>query len=282
MPTSAHRLPRSVSFDPEAVRAFERSRWERAAAAYCSTFAGATQPFIDALLDAAHVGGGVRVLDIACGPGFVASHARMRGAAATGLDFSPAMLAVAMWRDRAIRFAEGDAEALPCADGEFDAVVSNFGIHHVPRPRLALSEAHRVLRAGGRVAFSFWAEPGENIAWKLLFDAIARHGDPAASQAPAPGGGFGTVAQCASALRQAGFAECTTELVRTTWRRADAQDLVAALQAGTARMAAMIDAQPVAAMPAILADIDENAARYRDAEGIAVPIAAVIAAGVKP
>jgi SAM-dependent methyltransferase len=271
-----------VPFDPESVRAFEHARWERAAASYCSTFAGATRPFIDVLLDAARVGRGTRLLDIACGPGLVASRAAMRGGAATGLDFSPAMLAVAKARDGVVRFDQDDAEALPYADGVFDAAVSNFGIHHVPRPQLALLKAHRVLRSGGRVAFSFWADPGENIAWKLLFDAIRRHGDPAASQAPAPGGGFGSAAQCAYALRQAGFAECTTELVRAIWHHAGAAELVTALQSGTARMAAVIEAQHPSAMPAIVADIDEHAERFRDADGIAVPIAAVIAAGVKP
>ena len=164
-------------FDPEAVRNFEHSRWERAAPSYEATFAGATTPFIDALLDAAGVGRGVPVLDIACGPGLAASRAATRGAMATGLIFSPAMLAIARARDGAIRFDEGDAEALPYTGDRFDAVVSNFGIHHVPRPALALREAHRVLRAGGRAAFSFWAEPSENVAWKLLFDAIARHGE---------------------------------------------------------------------------------------------------------
>jgi SAM-dependent methyltransferase len=270
-----------MTFDPEAVRSFEYSRWQRAADAYESTFAGATRPFIDGLLDAARVAHGVRVLDIACGPGFVASHATMRGAGATGLDFSPAMLAVARSRNEAISFDQGDAESLPCADGEFDAVVSNFGIHHVPRPTLALREAHRVLRSGGHVAFSFWAGLNENIAWKLLFDAIARHGDPAASQAPPPGGGFNSAGQCADALRDVGFVECATELVRATWHHPNARDLVAALQSGTARMAAMIEAQRPAAMPAIVADIDRCAEAYRDSDGIAVPIAAVIAAGVK-
>jgi SAM-dependent methyltransferase len=270
-----------MPFDPEAVRDFEHGRWQRAASVYCSTFATATQPFIDALLDAAHVGRGVQVLDVACGPGIVTSRAGSRGAAATGLDFSTAMLAVARARDGGVRFDEGDAEALPYAEHAFDAVVSNFGIHHVPRPAFALGEAHRVLRVGGRVAFSFWAEPGENIAWKLLFDAIGRHGDPAASQAPSPGGGFGTAAQCADALREVGFADCTTQLVRATWRHTNAEAMVAALQAGTARMAAMIESQPATAMPAIIADIEANAARYRDADGIAVPIAAVIAAGAR-
>jgi SAM-dependent methyltransferase len=270
-----------MPFDPEAVRDFEHGRWQRAASVYGSTFATATQPFIDALLDAAGVGRGVRVLDVACGPGIVTSRAASRGAAATGLDFSTAMLAVARARDGAIRFDEADAEALPYADAAYDAVVSNFGIHHVPRPALALAEAHRVLRPGGRVAFSFWAEPSENIAWKLLFDAIARHGDPAAARLPPPGGGFGPAAQCTDALRQAGFADCTTRLVRAKWRHADGRALVAALQAGTARMAAMIEAQPKAAMPAIIRDIEQGAAEYRDAAGIAVPTAAVIASGTR-
>ena len=273
--------PLEIGFDPEAVRAFEHARWEAAAAVYGATFAGATRPFIDPLLDAARVGHGLRLLDIACGPGFVAARACVRGAAATGLDFSPAMLGLARAHDGAIRFDQGDAEALPYADGVFDAAVSNFGIHHVPRPKLALREAYRVLRDGGRVAFSFWAEPRENIAWKLVFDAIARHGDPAASPAPAPGGGFGTAAQCEDALRQAGFSKCATTLARGTWKHANAQALVAALQSGTARMAAMIEAQRASAMPAIVADIDEAAEIYRDAGGIVVPIAAVIASGVK-
>ncbi len=270
-----------ASFDPAAVRAFEHARWERAATKYGSTFANATRPFIDALLDAAGVARGVRLLDIACGPGFVTSQAQVRGATAIGLDFSPAMLAVARARDGAIRFEQGDAEALPYADAAFDAVVSNFGIHHVPQPALALREAHRVLCSGGHVAFSFWADPSENVAWRLLFDAIKRHGDPAASPAPPPGGGFSTAAQCADALGHAGFADCTTELVRTTWRHPDAHSLVAALQAGTARMAAMIEAQSPGAMPEIAADIEAQAAVYRDADGIALPIAAVIARGVK-
>jgi SAM-dependent methyltransferase len=271
----------ATTFDPKAVRAFEHARWQRAAGVYGATFAAATAPFVEALLDAAQVARGTRLLDIACGPGLVASSGRARGAAACGLDFSPAMLAIARARDAAVRFDDGDAEALPYADAAFDAAVANFGIHHVPRPLFALREAHRVLREGGRVAFSFWAEPSENIAWKLVFDAVARHGDRAAALAPAPGGGFGTEAQCADALAEAGFVECTTRLVCATWQHRDALALVAALQAGTARMAAMLEAQQPDAMDAIVGDIAANANGYRNAIGIAVPIAAVIASGVR-
>jgi SAM-dependent methyltransferase len=267
-------------FDPEAVRAFEHSRWQRAACAYESSFATATSQFIDPLLDASGARIGSELLDICCGPGLVGSHAMMRGAIARGLDFSPAMLKLA--RARGIAADEGDAEALPYADSIFDVVVSNFGIHHVPRPVLALRESYRVLRSGGRVAFSFWADQNDNIAWKLLFDAIARHGNPSASDAPAPGGSFRGAEQCAEALSTAGFTDCSTQLVRSYWRHADAHALVKALQTGTARMAAMIEAQDPAAMPAIIADIEASAAPYRMARGLALPIAAVIATGAKP
>jgi SAM-dependent methyltransferase len=270
-----------VTFDPDLVRAFEHARWQQAAAVYTDTFAGATRPFIEPLLDAAGVTPGTILLDVACGPGLVASRALARGASARGLDFSSAMLAVARAREPSIQFDEGDAETLPYADATFDAVVANFGIHHVPYPGRVLRETHRVLRSGGRVAFSFWAAPADNIAWKLVFDAVARHGDRDAAQAPAPGGGFGTSAQCADALREAGFVDCATRLVRATWSHPDAAALLAALRAGTARMAAMLEAQHPEAQRAVVADVAENAHRFRDAVGLSVPIAAVIASGMK-
>jgi SAM-dependent methyltransferase len=270
-----------MTFDPEAVRAFEHAGWERAAALYAGTFAVATRPFIPALLDAAGMTHGRVVLDIACGPGFVTAAAAVRRACVRGLDFSAAMLTEARARHPALPFDQGDAEALPYDGGTFDAVVSNFGIHHVPRPALALREAHRVLRPGGRFAFTVWAAPSENIGWKLLFDAIARCGDPGASDAPEPGGGLGAPAACRDALATAGFGAIETRPVTAVWRHPDSASLVGALRAGTARMAALINAQDPAAMPAILADIGRASAPYRDGGGLAVPIAAVVASGVR-
>jgi SAM-dependent methyltransferase len=270
-----------MRFDPEAVRAFEYARWQRAAGVYGATFASATSPFVETLLDVALVTRGTRLLDIACGYGDLASSGRKRGALAWGLDFSPAMLAVARAQAHSVCFNEADAEALPYADAAFDAVVANFGIHHVARPFLALREAHRVLCVDGRVAFSFWADPGENIAWKLVFDAITRHGDRSAAMAPVPGGGFATAELCADALRAVGFAGCCTRLVHASWQHRSAEGLIAALTAGTARMAALLEAQRPEAMAAIITDIAANAECFRNADGIALPIAAVIASGHK-
>jgi SAM-dependent methyltransferase len=282
-----------MPFDPEAVREFERAGWDRAAAAYENSFATATRQFIEPLLDAASIGAGARVLDLCCGPGFVAAAARERGAVVSGLDFSTAMLTEARARFPAIAFEHGDAEAPPHAGASFDAVVSNFGIHHVPRPALALAGVYRILRPGGKFAFSIWAEHDENIAWKLVFDAIGGHGDPRASTAPPPGGSF-AAADYARAMTGAGFDGIAARVVRGTWRHDDGAGLLAALRAGTARMAAMIDAQPKSAMPAILAALEAAAAPWRVPNGpraersgsagqhLAVPIACVVIAGTRP
>jgi SAM-dependent methyltransferase len=271
------------TFDPDAIRVFEHAGWQQAAATYEASFATATRCFVPALLDAGEVKAGHVVLDVASGSGVVTAAAQARGAAARGVDFSPAMLGVARRRHPDVCFDEGDAESLPYQDGAFDRVVSNFGIHHVPRPIAALQEAYRVLRPrGGVAAFTIWASPEENIAWKLVFDAIQRHGDMAASDAPVPGGGFRTPADCEAALHHAGFSGIGHARLDAVWHHANAEALLAALRNGTARMAALIKAQSNAAMAAIVDDIEKSAAVYSQGDMLVIPIASYVTHGRRP
>jgi ubiquinone/menaquinone biosynthesis C-methylase UbiE len=91
------------------------------------------------------------VLDVACGTGVVAVTAARAGARVKGLDLSPVLLEDA--RKNAaiigapIEFREGDVEALPYQDGEFDVVLSQFGHMFAPRPDVAVRE---MLRPGRR------------------------------------------------------------------------------------------------------------------------------------
>ena len=271
-----------MSFDPEAVRAFEHAGWQKAAPAYRATFAAASERFVDPLLDVAEIAAQTQLLDLCCGPGIVTGVAASRGAEASGVDFSPAMLAEARAAYPALHFHEGDAEDLPLADASFDAVVSNFGIHHVPRPERALAEAFRVLRPGGRLAVTNWAAPAENIAWQLLFDAVRLHGDPRAAQAPPSGGGLDSIEIVLRLLHEAGFAEATAEIVRREWRLAHPGDLIAVFRRGTVRTAALIDAQRPAALLAVEAEIARRAAAYRRDGWYCIPIAAILGRGVKP
>lgn len=269
-----------MSFEPEAVRTFEHAGWQRAASGYRSSFAHATARYIEPLVEAAEISPGIHVLDVACGPGDLAAAASARGAIGHGLDFSAEMVGIARSAHPEIVVTEGDAENLPYPDSTFHAVVSSFGIHHVPRPEIALAESWRVLKPGGRVAFTVWATPEENTAWSLVFDAVDRHGDRSASKAPPPGA-LNRIEHCVQVLEGAAFVDSSAEIVRSEWLLRDGRALLAALAAGTARMAALLAAQEPSAIAAIADDVNSQAERFRRGETLAIPIAAVLARGRK-
>jgi len=107
-------------------------------------------------LAAARLEPGMRVLDVACGPGIVACAAALRGGHVTGIDITPAMLDQARERQRALKLDNlewrlGDASRLPFADGSFDVVLTRYSFHHMTDPGAALREMKRVCRKGGRV-----------------------------------------------------------------------------------------------------------------------------------
>jgi ubiquinone/menaquinone biosynthesis C-methylase UbiE len=106
--------------------------------------------------EAARVVPGSRVLDVACGPGLVALALAEAAGHVTGLDLTPAMLDKARELQRQRGLANlswdlGRADALPYADGSFDAVVTRFSFHHLTDPARALAEMVRACRPGGRV-----------------------------------------------------------------------------------------------------------------------------------
>jgi ubiquinone/menaquinone biosynthesis C-methylase UbiE len=104
---------------------------------------------------AAGVQSGDRVLDVACGTGALTlAAAEQAGPAGSvvGLDANPEMLAVARRKRAQIEWLDGKAEALPLPDGDFDAVVSQFGFMFFEDKPKALGEMMRVLRPGGRLA----------------------------------------------------------------------------------------------------------------------------------
>lgn len=103
---------------------------------------------------------GKRVLDVACGTGAATLPLAQRGAAVTGLDLAPNLLAeareAAATAGLSIRFDEGFAEELPYPNGSFDLAVSMFGVIFSPFPERVAAELHRVLAEGGRIALANW------------------------------------------------------------------------------------------------------------------------------
>lgn len=120
-----------------------------------------------------------RVLDVACGTGVVSVTAARLGAQVSALDLSPKLIEAgaenAALAGVEIEFREGDVENLPYRDGAFDTVVSQFGHMFAPRPEIAIREMFRVLKPGGRIAFSTWP-PDQFIG--EMFQLTARHVPP--------------------------------------------------------------------------------------------------------
>ena len=98
-----------------------------------------------------------RVLEVACGPGYLALAFGQRCREAVGLDLTDALLAISERKRQErglanVRFQRGDAERLPFADGEFDVTVCRLALHHVEEPLRVLREMARVCRPQGKVA----------------------------------------------------------------------------------------------------------------------------------
>jgi ubiquinone/menaquinone biosynthesis C-methylase UbiE len=91
-----------------------------------------------------------RVLDLGCGPGFVAARilARRPRLDLLGVDRDPLVLGRA--REH-VRVIEADAERLPFSSERFDCVYARLVLRHLPRPAQVLRDVHRILRPGGRV-----------------------------------------------------------------------------------------------------------------------------------
>jgi demethylmenaquinone methyltransferase/2-methoxy-6-polyprenyl-1,4-benzoquinol methylase len=127
-----------------------------------------------ALVDAIAPQPGMRILDVATGTGMVAFALASRGATVVGLDQSEQMLGAARARlqrtpqlTERLSFIQGEAEALPFADGEFDALSFTYLLRYVDDPAATMRELARVVKPGGRIAMVEFGVPGDPILRSL-------------------------------------------------------------------------------------------------------------------
>ena len=269
--------------DPNAFHEFERAGWERASEHYSDAFASLTIRTVDALLDAAHVSPGTRLLDVATGPGLVAAAGAARGATVVGLDFSRAMIAEARRRHPSIVFRDGDAQALPFDADSFDAVVMNFALLHLARPEAAVAEAHRVLRRRGRYALTVWAGPEQAVGFGMVLEAVKAHGNP---NVPLPEGPpffrFSAAEEFEKVLSRAGFSEIDVRTLPLRWRLGSADAVFEAVARGGVRTAALLRAQTPEALAAIRAAVRRGVEAYAKGDAFLVPMPAVLASATRP
>ena len=118
---------------------------------------------------------GDRVLDACCGTGDLAlADLHAGGARVTGLDFSERMLERARAKSSEVEWVQGDALALPFADGSFDGATVGFGVRNLNDLEAGLRELRRVLRQGGRLGILEITRPRGLLRpfYKLWFDGL--------------------------------------------------------------------------------------------------------------
>jgi SAM-dependent methyltransferase len=268
--------------DANAFRDFERAAHDEIAEGYRDFFTKVTDYAIEPLLDAASVGARARVLDVATGPGVLASRAARRGAPqVVGVDLAPRMIALAAAQYPGIDFRQGDAENLPFSDQSFDAVVSNFGIGHFPRPELAAREFARVLAPHGVVALSWWDVPAHHRLNGIFFDAVneVQASPPPDLPAGQPMFRFSDDQELSTLLRSAGLAEVAVQAFAFVHRLGSAEELWSGILGGTVRTSIGIRRQPKDVRDRIRMTFDRLVKPYAKDGGIQIPVAFKVVAG---
>lgn len=264
--------------------ALEKREWSDAkvAQSYAQAFAKAADMVVPHLVRSVEAKPNSIALDLCCGHGNVSAGLVRAGATVTGLDFSPAMLEMARKAVPEAEFVEGNAMDLGFDAGTFDAVTIGFGMPHVPNPPVVVQEARRVLRSGGRLAFSVWCGPEVDTALGYVFSAIEQHGHPEISLPPGPGANdYADPAIAYPVLEAAGFGDCHSVMVDSMWKVTDPSAPYTFFREGTARGGALLRPQPEENAKAIRnAVVEKVLAKHGDGPEWKVPIPAMVISAV--
>ena len=179
------------------------------------------QPFAEDLIARLNPGAHDRLLDVACGTGIVARVARERmGPAAriVGVDAAPPMLAVARGTDSTIDWREGNAMALPVAEGErFSLLTCHQGLQFFPDKTAAVREMRRVLQPEGRLAIGTWRPLAEAALFRALHPIAEQQLGPVVDARHS----FGDADAIARLLTDAGFRSVQVETISHQIRMSD-------------------------------------------------------------
>ncbi len=264
----------------------EREGWANPAIAkgYADGFELATLLVAKRLSDAVLAGPNSMVLDLCTGHGVVAAELSARGASVTGLDFSAAMISLAQVTVPNASFIQGDAMSINFPDQSFDAVTIGFGVPHFPDPERGLAEAARVLKPGGRIAFSIWKGKGSDGAFGWLFDAVGRLGDPSVTLPTGPDAHMLVDHFIAKPMvTKAGFVDVQLTDVASELGIRLPKLLFDTFDQGAVRAASLLRRQPKAQRAAIREDLVSQVLSQgtKDKSGYRVPAPSVIVSAIR-
>jgi SAM-dependent methyltransferase len=269
--------------EADRFRAFERRRHDELAQSYQEFFTPITALSVAPLLAAARVQPNSSLLDVATGPGLAAAEGERLGARCDGVDLSPRMIELAKKTYPDIAFHIADVEQLPFADASFDAVVCNFGLGHFPNPEKSVAECVRSLKVGGRIALSWWDEPGKQRLQGLFREAINEAGVSPPPEVPTGYSifRFSDSAEFRRLLQGAGLTEVFIQQCETTYMIPDFETMWRGGLGSFAVTGSIVAHQDPAAQSAIRSALERRAEIYRVSAGFNLPVAFKIGSGQK-
>jgi len=282
------------AFDPDRYKETTRNQWDNAAAAWhawAPTLRSWLGPATERMLDLAGVGPGCRVLDVAAGAGEQTLTAAARvgaGGSVLATDISPSILRFAAseaerggYRNVATRVMDG--ERLELDDASFDVVFSRVGLIYFPDQQRALSEMHRVLVPGGRVAAIVYSTAELNGFFSVPVGIARRHGKlgPPLPGQPGPFS-LGSAGVLEAALSRAGYRDVKVETVSAPLRMKSAAECLRFEQESFGALHQMLASLDDAARHAAWAEIGAALGQFEHAQGhFVAPCELVIGVGTK-
>ena len=279
-------------FDPKQYKITTRQQWEDAAGAWHRwgpTLEAWLGEATERMLDAARVGPGSRVLDVAAGSGGQTILAARRvgpGGRVLATDISPTILTYAAKAAAEaglgnVETLEADGETLDVLDpGSFDAVVSRVGLIYFPDQQRALVGMRRTLRPGGRIAAIVYSTAERNEFFSIPVSIIRRRANlpPPLPGQPGPFS-LGRPGVLEQALTAAGFDDVSVEAVNAPLRLPSAAKCVRFERESFGALHQMLVGVPAAERESVWDEIGDALAPFEDDGGFVGPCELLVASG---
>ena len=242
--------------------------------------------WVNDLVELAHLQGGERVLDVACGTGVVARGVRQAlgdAGIVAGSDINRDMLEVARAAagPLAIEWRQADACALPFADSDFDVVMCQQGLQFVPDRAVALGEMFRVLTTGGRAVVAVWSPIERSPGFGALADAIERSiGAEAAGGLRRGPFGYGSSEKLEGELAAAGFRDVRVQTRQKAVRFPSSDEFVLRYAMGSPLAPAFSSASDEVRMQ-VITEVSTALEEFTSAGELTFPIASHLGVGLR-
>lgn len=283
-----------MTFDPLQYKQTTRRQWDDAAEAWDRwgpTLESWLGPATDAMLDAAGVGIGSRVLDVAAGAGGQTLAAARRvgpDGRVVATDISATILSYAAKAAAEhgltnVETVEADGEELhEASEGTFDAVISRVGLIYFPDQQAALAGMRRALRRGGRLAAIVYSTPERNEFFSLPVGIIRARAGLAPPQPGQPGPfSLGASGVLEAALRTAGFTDVKVETIPAPLRLPSAAECVRFERESFGALHQMLSGVAETERGAVWAEIEAALRRFEGADGFVGPCELLVGSGTK-